>query len=1164
MADDLNLNINVTANASVLASVMEQAKALIASAAASIKASVAGIPDATAAAVSGMQETLAALSPAILDQRAAVIGLRNELNALNTERAATTRFIDEQNGMQNIGNSVLEYSNELDQRAIALREQLAGARELLNDSLIQEYALRTAIASVPPPSAVDTGLSGVRSLLAEEEGAGGIAPSVAAAPVSTEDTHIAAIQSLIDEPTREEREGAAGADAGAGGGTEQLEAVTAVTEAHTLATDADTEALQRSDEELAKHDAVTAEATQSARAHTTATEGETAAARQASPVYVALEAAKRKVSAADADLAQWNERLEASGAADIEIVNGQAIASENLARAKAELAAAAQAANVATVGEGESLTMLGGKARVVAGEFEGSTSAMAFGLARVASASKALAPVIDAVFPLFLAGAFADILFSVGEKMYTFYQNTVNAREELAEFARVEKDVASASEEMSKKVEQSYIAFLELVDPAEAARERLRSLGSEEFKFKLPDDKQLKDFPGDFTRFVKQLFDVPANDVETQMHRIAGSIEYLQSKLNAPVLRGTLSREELQEQLDLLKNIQTAMQSFADANALEQRAGTVKLGQIEEGDKSKSDLPKFREELAAKEAAFTGSRLAMLRMEEDFWASLISTGEVKSKDLVAVQAEASRAIVAYKSEEMSEVHRLGTQYEEETKKTVTEERRSLSEETEFFSREEERRVTEHARSVDTQIRDWEHYYATVAKMSEDGIREDLSKSLAAANEKARLATESVSRGGPLGGGRAVANIAIQENRAKEEADAYETAFEREQARIQGEMDNVLAASKAPESAPVAVKLAELDPGQLEKYTLLWKELQAEVAKFNLEMQKMGSIAPEAIKKATADMEGTIGKIFQPVERSMEQLTTGVLRGTTNISTAFKRMGGDIILATIDALQKSLIHYAVHELAVLALHLAGQKAQTAATGAGTLARAALEDLNLAKAIVRNLIHLLLHGHLEAAKTAATATADAIKVGAATATEAAITTNLAVNLGIRKAETTLANSSLILGSGGVGFAAAFASVMAALPFPVNVATAPGVAGATLSTILGTGLAFNAAEGGAEVTKDQLMKVHENELVLPAGISGGLKGLINRGDAEESGGGRGSSGNGVSSAASRGGTIGNTHISINALDSQSIQDFLGRNRQQFTKMVKQQVRNGALVRR
>jgi hypothetical protein len=92
----------------------------------------------------------------------------------------------------------------------------------------------------------------------------------------------------------------------------------------------------------------------------------------------------------------------------------------------------------------------------------------------------------------------------------------------------------------------------------------------------------------------------------------------------------------------------------------------------------------------------------------------------------------------------------------------------------------------------------------------------------------------------------------------------------------------------------------------------------------------------------------------------------------------------------------------------------------------------------------------------------------------------------------AETIAKNIAEITSFAGVAGGAAFASVIAALPFPINVATAPGVMASAIALTLGN-LALASAAGGMDVTHDQMAMLHAREIVLPSHLSQGFRNII-----------------------------------------------------------------------
>jgi hypothetical protein len=89
-------------------------------------------------------------------------------------------------------------------------------------------------------------------------------------------------------------------------------------------------------------------------------------------------------------------------------------------------------------------------------------------------------------------------------------------------------------------------------------------------------------------------------------------------------------------------------------------------------------------------------------------------------------------------------------------------------------------------------------------------------------------------------------------------------------------------------------------------------------------------------------------------------------------------------------------------------------------------------------------------------------------------------------------------------GIAAAAGFASVMAALPFPANIAVAPEVAMAAGAGAMASGMSFTmaSAEGGWwQVPRTTTTTLHPNEMVLPAWAAERVRNMIQPGQSAQS---------------------------------------------------------------
>jgi len=193
---------------------------------------------------------------------------------------------------------------------------------------------------------------------------------------------------------------------------------------------------------------------------------------------------------------------------------------------------------------------------------------------------------------------------------------------------------------------------------------------------------------------------------------------------------------------------------------------------------------------------------------------------------------------------------------------------------------------------------------------------------------------------------------------------------------------------------------------------------------------------------------------------------------------------------------------------LLVKLLTQKEATAATVAGVGARnaaTATEGQSLLGQIGSWLARWL---GFETSKTGATVT------GAATRTAAQIAAAEA-----SRAFEVAAGMVSIQISASEAAAAAFAD--SAMEGPPGLIAAPGVAAATYAAVLGWGAGLGGAiafaAGGMELERDQLVFAHRREMILPADITTGLKGIIATGS---------------SGSSSTGATAGRTSITVGDL--------------------------------
>ena len=107
----------------------------------------------------------------------------------------------------------------------------------------------------------------------------------------------------------------------------------------------------------------------------------------------------------------------------------------------------------------------------------------------------------------------------------------------------------------------------------------------------------------------------------------------------------------------------------------------------------------------------------------------------------------------------------------------------------------------------------------------------------------------------------------------------------------------------------------------------------------------------------------------------------------------------------------------------------------------------------------------------------------------------------------------------------------AALAAIPY-VGPFLAPVAAAALLAAVIGLGSRVASAAGGwGTVPSDQLAQLHKDEMVLPAPLATGVRGMIENGGAGSQG----------------GGTI---HVHLHSHDSRGLQRLLANNGQQVSK--------------
>jgi hypothetical protein len=308
-------------------------------------------------------------------------------------------------------------------------------------------------------------------------------------------------------------------------------------------------------------------------------------------------------------------------------------------------------------------------------------------------------------------------------------------------------------------------------------------------------------------------------------------------------------------------------------------------------------------------------------------------------------------------------------------------------------------------------------------------------------------------------------------------------------------------------------------------TMLAKE-KAIYGEDSLEYKKLNDKKVELDQERIAKLErvnqqilSSEAKTWQTIEQGFNSAVTSIVTGKDKVGKAFAQLWIQLIGDATQALLKVVEQFAIAELKMIVLHQAGTTQRSAqdnlwagieqALGIKTVAQKTAQDTQQSAAHTaalaqrksadtiaatatqaQQLTEVTTYTTTEAAKTAAHETGIATR-SAGDVTEAAT----------RVATAVTSNIAIVMSEAGAAGAAGFASVMEALPFPINVATAPAVMAAAVATTL-SNLTLASAAGGMDVQHDQILKAHEKEVVLPSPIAetfrSASKSLANRRDA------------------------------------------------------------------
>lgn len=613
-----------------------------------------------------------------------------------------------------------------------------------------------------------------------------------------------------------------------------------------------------------------------------------------------------------------------------------------------------------------------------------------------------------------------------------------------------------------------------------------------------------------------------------------------------------------------------------------------------------SIMPELREELAQQEATFQGSRSDMLRMEVMFWDQVIETGRAKGKDLIAAKRDLFKTEIELRRETNSEVMAEDTTLASLAKqgsadrvaleqKAANDAKSLYGEESREYARAQESLMLSKKSQVEEEIRlDIEATGRSVALYKAGSVEKIRSYDLELASLATYLeAADSRSMTGSdaqkiiarseadfiieqirritIERSRSVeenkSQLAGQEAKDIEKAAAEQTSVIKEEQKIEdayyasakSQIDDLASHDLISKTTKIqminAVEAAEykvaqatlrMERSELEAEAAAIRGLQGQEDKYQEIENKItaidGKILESSIKRnqqiAASNIQlytqqlGLFDHVWTTMQQSFQQNIDKMISGAETFSTGMLKVWGQIVAGVRNFLIQMLLDYAKHEAAKLLLSVQA-----------SVQRHVIQQVETAQTTIMEGGLVIVHANAETAKVAATAAGEAGQTAARTAGTTA---------GIAQS---LFQTIKVIGQKAAQAAAgAFSWVMTNVPFPANVVLAPAAAGAAFAGVMAF-TALASAAGGAEIPHDMIAQVHKNEMILPANISAGLKGMISE-----------------SSSSLSNKTGGDVHMtyapSVSALDSKGVKEVLSGHSDEVSAAIRRMMRNGKLV--
>ena len=257
------------------------------------------------------------------------------------------------------------------------------------------------------------------------------------------------------------------------------------------------------------------------------------------------------------------------------------------------------------------------------------------------------------------------------------------------------------------------------------------------------------------------------------------------------------------------------------------------------------------------------------------------------------------------------------------------------------------------------------------------------------------------------------------------------------------------------------KLTLYHSGETEYSTILAQEGDL----YEQHLRQLDTLAEQAAarQKAAADrVAQEWEKAFQPINTAFDGMLSGVLRGTQTWQQATAKAGQNVVISYLESGTKIGVSWLAMELL-----------RTVATLTGAATRKAAED-ETAPQLISSIAQMVgAWSGWETSKTTSTVAADTAGLAASKAT----------------------GEAQVMIDAGVAAAGTMAAI-SAIPF-VGPFMAPPMAAAAMAETM----AFGQAEAGGLTGAGGLVLTHPNEMILPADITAGMKGIIAAGAGSSS---------------------------------------------------------------